>query len=164
MMGILSISVGRMCKPISPPCFNIWQIVVDRLAARDMLLYAHTSNQSPLFRYLANRGGQACSKRGASVCSNATVPRMIQYLSTPRCFFQCFHATKIHFFAKSTKTTTTSLQQTPKETKLHSTMMEDLDQAKSNYNKLTISIPLSTTSYSLFYPPSDSRQTWEMNA
>ena len=47
MMGILSIlawhfSVGRMCKPISPP----------------------------LFQYLANRGGQACSKRGASVCSN----------------------------------------------------------------------------------------------
>ena len=126
-MGILSIlawhfSVGRMCKPISPPCFNIWQIVVDRLAARDMLLYAHTSNQSPLFRYLANRGGQACSKRGASVCSNATVPRMIQYLSTPRCFFQRFHGDQRNTVCQKHQNTI-SAPTTPKETKLHSTMM-----------------------------------------
>ena len=118
-MGILSISVGRMCKPISPPCFNIWQIVEDRLAARDILLYNQTANQSPLFRYLANRGGQACSKRGASVCSNATVPRMIQYLSTPRCFFQRFHGDQRNtFLPKAPKT-----PKAPKETTLHLTMM-----------------------------------------
>ena len=138
-MGILSISFGRMCKRPSPLCFNIWQIVLDRLAARDVHLYNQTANQSPLFRYLAsrgglacskgynqtanqsplfqylaNRGGKACSKRGASICSNATAPRMFQYLaivSTPPCFFSTLFPTLPRyenslFLGKSTKTPT----------------------------------------------------------
>ena len=63
-------SVGRMCKPISPPLF---QYLANRGGQACSKRYNQTANQSPLFRYLANRGGKACSKRGASVCSNATV-------------------------------------------------------------------------------------------
>ena len=57
-----------LTHPISPPCFDIWQIVVDRLAAREVHLYAQTANQSPLFRYLA-------------------------IVSTPRCFFSMLFPT-----------------------------------------------------------------------
>jgi hypothetical protein len=63
--------------------------------------------------------GQACSKRGASVCSNGTVPvcfNIWPIVSTPRCFFQRFHAIQNSLFCQSTKNTAN-------ETTLHLTMV-----------------------------------------
>ena len=118
MMGILSIlawhfSVGRMCKPIIPH----------------------------LFQYLANRGGQACSKRGASVCSNCqSVPlvsifgnRVNSTLLFQR-FFQRFHAMKIHFLPKAPKHCTPSLHQ--QHQKKQRTMMRNNNNININNDRV----------------------------
>jgi hypothetical protein len=58
--------------------------------------------------------GQACSKRGASVCSNGTVPACFNIWQIVLCFFPTLpHNQNSLFFAKSTKSTAkeTTLQQ-----------------------------------------------------